>query len=65
MIRKVTSFQWRLLHEAFGADGVRVENLEAFKAAVVEAKTASRNGTPYIINAIIGKTDFRKGSISV
>jgi len=51
--------------KAFGAEGVRVENLEAFKAAVVEAKQASRNGKPYIINAIIGKTDFRKGSVSM
>ncbi len=51
--------------KAFGAEGVRVENLEAFKAAVVEAKRASRNGKPYIINAIIGKTDFRKGSVSM
>jgi thiamine pyrophosphate-dependent acetolactate synthase large subunit-like protein len=51
--------------KAFGAEGVRVENLDAFKAAVIEAKNLSRSGKPYIINAIIGKTDFRKGSISV
>ncbi len=51
--------------KAFGADGVRVHDLDAFNAAVEKAKTASRNGTPFIINAIIGKTDFRKGSISV
>jgi thiamine pyrophosphate-dependent acetolactate synthase large subunit-like protein len=51
--------------KAFGAEGVRVENIEAFNAAVVEAKNVSRNGKPYIINAIIGKTDFRKGSISM
>ena len=51
--------------KAFGAEGVRVENLDAFKTAVVEAKSLSRKGKPYIINAIIGKTDFRKGSISM
>lgn len=51
--------------KAFGAEGVRVENLDSFRAAIIEAKTLSRKGTPYIINAIIGKTDFRKGSISV
>ncbi len=51
--------------KAFGAEGRRVENLEAFKAAVVEAKQASRSGKPYIINAIIGRTDFRKGSVSM
>lgn len=51
--------------KAFGAEGVRVDTLDAFKAAVVEAKTLSKKGSPYIINAIIGKTDFRKGSISM
>ena len=51
--------------KAFGAEGVRVESLDAFKAAVVEAKKLSREGKPYIINAIIGKTDFRKGSVSM
>ena len=51
--------------KAFGADGARVETLEAFKAAVVEGKNSVRQGRPYIINAIIGKTEFRKGSVSM
>ncbi len=51
--------------KAFGAEGVKVDTLDGFKAALVEAKTLSRAGKPYIINAIIGKTDFRKGSISM
>ena len=51
--------------KAFGAEGIKVDNLEAFNNAVDEAKKASRSGKPYIINAIIGKTEFRKGSISV
>ena len=56
---------YQMIGKAFGADGVKVESQEAFNAAVVEAKEFSRKGIPYIINAIIGKTDFRKGSISV
>ncbi len=56
---------YQTIGKAFGADGVRVESQDAFNAAVVEAKEFSRKGIPYIINAIIGKTDFRKGSISV
>jgi acetolactate synthase-like protein len=51
--------------KAFGAEGARVETLEAFKAAVVEGKNSVRQGKPYIINAIIGKTEFRKGSVSM
>jgi thiamine pyrophosphate-dependent acetolactate synthase large subunit-like protein len=50
---------------AFGAEGVRVEDVDGFKSAVRDAKQLSRQGTPYIINAIIGKTDFRKGSVSM
>lgn len=56
---------YQMIAKAFGGDGVKVETLEDFKAAVENAKTLSREGTPYIINAVIGKTDFRKGSISV
>src|SRR5439155_16750863 len=51
--------------KAFGAAGARVESLDAFKTAVVEAKNLSGKGTPYIINAILTKTDFRKGSVSM
>ena len=56
---------YQLISKAFGGEGVRVDNLDAFKAAVIEAKQMSRSGKPYVINAIVGKTDFRKGSISV
>lgn len=51
--------------EAFGGQGVKVDSLDSFKAAVQEAKEKSRQGISFIINAVIGKTDFRKGSISV
>lgn len=51
--------------KAFGADGVRVERAEEFNKAVTEALQKSRAGTPFIINAIISKSDFRKGSISM
>jgi thiamine pyrophosphate-dependent acetolactate synthase large subunit-like protein len=51
--------------QAFGGEGVKVDKIDAFKSAALEAKAKSRNGVPFIINAIIGKTDFRKGSISM
>lgn len=62
---KLDYSDYQMIARAFGGDGVKVDTLEAFNAAVIEAKTMSRKGTPYVINAIIGKTDFRKGSISV
>jgi thiamine pyrophosphate-dependent acetolactate synthase large subunit-like protein len=54
-----------MIGKAFGGDGKRVESIEAFATTAAEAKEKSRKGTPYIINAIIGKSEFRKGSISM
>jgi thiamine pyrophosphate-dependent acetolactate synthase large subunit-like protein len=50
---------------AFGAEGVRVESIEDFSDSVTLALSKSRSGVPFIINAIISKSDFRKGSISM
>jgi thiamine pyrophosphate-dependent acetolactate synthase large subunit-like protein len=51
--------------KGYGGDGMKVETIEQFKEAVVKAKESVKNGKPFLINAIIGKTDFRKGSISM
>lgn len=56
---------YEMIGKAFGADGERVETLEAFNEAVLTAKNKSRQGQAFIINAIIGKSEFRKGSISM
>jgi thiamine pyrophosphate-dependent acetolactate synthase large subunit-like protein len=51
--------------EAFGAAGERVESLEAFEVAIQRAIASMDAGVPYIINAVIGSTAFRQGSISM
>lgn len=51
--------------QGYGAAGERVDNLDAFKQAVERAKASMDNGVPYLINAVIGSTAFRKGSISM
>ena len=56
---------YQRIAEAFGAAGERAETLEAFAASVARAKASMDKGIPYIINAIIGKSEFRKGSISI
>ncbi|MFN8285972.1 MAG: thiamine pyrophosphate-binding protein [Chitinophagales bacterium] len=56
---------YHMIGKAFGAEGARVNTMDEFNKAVADAKRLSRSGTPYIINAIIGKTEFRKGSISM
>jgi thiamine pyrophosphate-dependent acetolactate synthase large subunit-like protein len=47
--------------EGYGAAGERVETLEDFSRAVQRAKASMDKG----VNAIIGSTSFRKGSISM
>lgn len=51
--------------EAFGAKGKTVKTLDEFVQAVKEAQQSVKEGIPYVINALIGKSDFRKGSISM
>lgn len=51
--------------EAFGAAGERVETLADFEGAIGRAIASMDSRTPYLINAIIGSTAFRQGSISM
>ena len=56
---------YHLIARAFGAQGERVAKMEDFTVAVKNAKKAMDQDCPYLINAIIGSTPFRKGSISM
>ena len=56
---------YHLVSNAFGADGCRVQTLEQFKQALIDAKSANKQGKSFVINAILAKSDFRKGSISM
>lgn len=49
----------------FGGDGVRIDRIESFIPAIARARTAVADGRPFLINAIIGRSDFRKGSVSM
>ncbi|MBS1542360.1 MAG: thiamine pyrophosphate-binding protein [Bacteroidetes bacterium] len=51
--------------ESFGAKGRRVSNIEHFLEALEEAKASIRNGVTFVINAVLAKSDFRKGSLSM
>lgn len=56
---------YEMVGQAFGANGKRVATLEDFNQALTQARQGLAQGNPFIINAIIGKSDFRKGSISM
>lgn len=49
----------------FGAKGFKLEDENEIDNIIKKAKAAAKKGNPVLINALIGKTDFRKGSLSV
>jgi acetolactate synthase-1/2/3 large subunit len=51
--------------EGLGARGIALSAPEGIEAALAEAVAAARAGRPVCVNARIGRTDFRKGSISM
>ncbi len=51
--------------EAFGGRGITIEKEKDILPAFRRARSLARRGFPVLINALIGTTDFRKGSISM
>ena len=51
--------------EGLGARGFRIESGASIDGALAGALEAARAGSPVLVNAMLGKSDFRKGSISM
>eukprot|EP01133_Synstelium_polycarpum_P003563 gene3563-4076_t len=52
--------------KAFGGEGFRVDNEQDLQSALIASREImNEKKLPVLINCIIGRTDFRKGSISV
>ncbi len=51
--------------EGLGARGLRLDDAARVDGVLREAVAAARSGRPVYVNARIGRTDFRKGSISM
>lgn len=63
-----TRLNYNRYHEVaagLGATGFFLSDIAEIESVFKSAKTAARSGHPVLINALIGKTDFRKGSISM
>lgn len=56
---------YHVIADGCGAKGLKVNTQADVDRTFDEALATSRAGTPVLINAILGKTDFRKGSISM
>ncbi len=51
--------------QGYGGAGLLVSDDELVEESLQRAKDIARGGQPVLVNAWIGKTDFRKGSISI
>ncbi len=51
--------------EGYGGRGLRIESLADAEPVLREAKALAGRGVPVLVNALIGETDFRKGSVSL
>ncbi len=51
--------------EGFGGKGFQIDQEDQIIPTLEEARNIVKDGMPVLINLLIGKTDFRKGSISM
>jgi len=56
---------YHVVAEGFGARGLLLDRPDRVSAVFAEARELARGGRPVIVNALIGDTDFRKGSLSI
>jgi acetolactate synthase-1/2/3 large subunit len=56
---------YHLVAEGYGGKGFVLDKEEDIDRVFGEARQAARSGQPVLINALIGKTGFREGSISM
>jgi acetolactate synthase-1/2/3 large subunit len=62
---KLQRTDYQVVAEGFGAKGFLLDKNEDCETIFQQAKQAARDGQPVLINAQIGLTDFRQGSISM
>lgn len=56
---------YHLAAEGFGARGLLVTAAGELEGALQEAKAIAATGSPVLVNIHLGRTDFRKGSLSM
>ena len=61
----LTHTDYHVAAEGYGGKGFLLDSVENLETVYKDSLRISRNGQPVLINAILGETDFRKGSISI
>jgi acetolactate synthase-1/2/3 large subunit len=51
--------------KSFGAKGILLSDIKDIERKLSRAKKMTKDGFPVLVNCLIGKTDYRKGSISM
>ncbi len=56
---------YHVVAEGYGGKGFQLDQSEDMKSILGQAQAEARKGQPVLVNAYLGHTDFRKGSISM
>jgi len=56
---------YHVVAEGLGGKGLRVDRDEDVDGVLRQAVATARGGSPVLVNAVLGSTEFRKGSISI
>jgi acetolactate synthase-1/2/3 large subunit len=56
---------YHVVAEGLGGKGLLLDSAEAIVNVLAEAQRLAREGHPVLVNAILDRTDFRKGSLSM
>lgn len=56
---------YQVVAEGYGAQGTLISDHSQIARAIAEAQEHVRSGVPFVINALLAKSSFREGSISV
>ena len=56
---------YHIVAQGLGGAGTVIRSAEQIAPALEEAKRSAAAGIPYCLNALIGKSEFRKGSLSM
>ncbi len=62
---KLLHSDYHIAAKGLGAEGILLNDESKIEEIFLRAKQIAQSGKPVLLNAIIGKTDFRKGSISM
>jgi acetolactate synthase-like protein len=62
---KLTHMDYHVVAEGCGAKGILIKTPDEMEAGLKQALELSRSGVPVCVNALLGRSDFRKGSISI